>query len=130
MANKITIKKEKDEYTPGKFGQFSNKGFALAAQKLNKNGLLLWLYLCNNKDGYTIEVLRPTTVSNELGVTIDVAKSMTSPSKGYGELEEKGFIKDGVFYAEGVPKENESGAKESQESIVNLGVNKKDEFKF
>lgn len=108
---KIIIRKEREEYKPGKFGQFSHKGFALAAQKLNKSGLLLWLYLCNNADGYTIQVLRPTTISEELGVTIDVAKGMTSPSKGgYKELEEKGFIKDGVFYAEGVPAEEKKDA--------------------
>lgn len=100
---KITIKKDKKEYQPGKFGQFSKKGFALAAQKLNKDGLLLWLYLCNNMDGYTIQVLRPTTVSNELGISVDAAKKMTSPSRGYGELVREGFIKDDIFYPEGVP---------------------------
>jgi len=97
---KLIIKKEAAEYKPGKFGQFSNKGFALAAQKLNKNGLLIWLYLCNNKDGYELD-LSPTAVANALGVSADIAKSMTSPSKALGELEKAGFIKDGVFYAEG-----------------------------
>jgi len=120
MANKIIIKKELEEYKPGKFGQFSMKGFALAAQKLNKNGLLLWLYLCNNKDGYTIEVLRPTTVANELGVSIDVAKTMTSKSKGYGELERAGFIRDGVFYAEGVPKVEEGADEENPLPAVEM----------
>jgi hypothetical protein len=113
---KITIKKDKEEYKPGKFGQFSNKGFALAAQKLNKNGLLLWLYLCNNADGYTIQMLRPTTVSKELGISIDVAKKMTSTSQGYRELTEAGFIKDGIFYPEGVPK-NMQGDPKNMEGV-------------
>ena len=77
-------------------------------------GLLLWLYLCNNADGYTIQMLRPTTVSKELGISIDVAKKMTSTSQGYRELTEAGFIKDGIFYPEGVPK-NMEGVEEKEE---------------
>ena len=114
---KLIIKKEMEEYKPGKFGQFSNKGFALAAQKLNKNGLMMWLYLCNNKDGYTLD-LSPTAISNMLGVTIDVAKSMSGPKKGLAELESAGFIKDGVFYAEGVPAEKKEEVKPEKEVVT------------
>lgn len=117
MAKTLKIVKDSNEYTPGKFAQYSHKGFAIAAQTLNKNGLLLWLYLCNNKDGFDF-TLSPTAISNELGVSIDVAKSMTSAAKGLKELEAAGFIRDGKFYAEGldrgVEEQNEISSENSK----------------
>ncbi len=118
---KVTIKKDPEEYKPGKFGQFSNKGIALAAQKLNRYGLLLYLYLCDNKDGYVINVLSPTAISHAFGVTIDVAKGMTSAQKGYGELVREGFIKDDIFYPEGVPAEKpETKEEETNVKVINV----------
>ena len=117
MAKTLKIIKDAEEYKPGKFAQYSIKGFSLAAQKLNKNGLLLWLYLCNNKNGFDF-TLSPTAISNELGVSIDVAKSMTSAAKGLKELEAAGFIRDGKFYAEGfdqgIEEQNEISSENSK----------------
>lgn len=114
MAKTIKINKDMEEYKPGKFSQYSNKGFSLAAQKLNRYGLLLWLYLCNNKNGFEF-TLSPTAISNELGVSIDVAKSMTKATGGIKELEAAGFIRDGIFYAEGIPQESKEQSENSSE---------------
>ena len=122
MAKTLKIIKDAEEYKPGKFAQYSIKGFSLAAQKLNKNGLLLWLYLCNNKNGFDF-TLSPTAISNELGVSIDVAKSMTSAAKGLKELEAAGFIRDGTFYAEGF-------VQDAEEPIENSSKKNKNDFKF
>ena len=116
MAKTLKIIKDAEEYKPGKFAQYSIKGFSLAAQKLNKNGLLLWLYLCNNKDGFDF-TLSPTAIQNELGVSIDTAKNMTKTSGGMKELIEAGFIKDGIFYAEGLEKESKEQNKNSSEKL-------------
>lgn len=111
MAKTLKIVKDSNEYKPGKFSQFSEKGFKLAAQKLNKTGLLLWLYLCENRDGYSW-TLSPTAIVNELGVTSDVAKNMTKATGGIKELENAGFIVGDTFYAEGCPEADKSSAQE------------------
>lgn len=129
MAKTLKIVKDNNEYTPGKFAQYSNKGFALAAQTLNKNGLLLWLYLCNNKDGFEF-TLSPTAISNELGVTIDVAKSMTSTNKGLKELEAAGFIRDGKFYAEGFAQDIKEPVENSSENLEISSEKTKIGFEF
>ena len=82
----------------------------------------MWLYLCNNKNGFDF-TLSPTAISNELGVSIDVAKSMTSAVKGLKELEAAGFIKDGNFYAEGF-------VQDAKEPIENSSEKNKNDFKF
>lgn len=99
---KIKIEK-KDKYEPGTFFTISNESYIRAAQELNKNDLLLWLYLSGFKGGIEWD-LSPTAISNQLGISIDVAKAMTKSNGAYANLEKAGFIKDGVFYAEPLEK--------------------------
>lgn len=85
------------KYEPGEFFQISNKGLKAAAS-LNNNGLLLWLYLCKFKNG-TKWKISPQAISNELGITLDKAKKVSTI--GYQELVAANFIRDDIFYADG-----------------------------
>lgn len=112
-SDKTIIIKRKEKYEAGEFAQFSKKGLALAAQKLGKNGLILWMYLCENKNNYTFTI-SPTAMQNQLGLTEGTSKTMTKKDGAYDELVKAGFIRDGVFYADG-PEEDLIEPKEKKE---------------
>lgn len=105
-SDKTVIIKRKEKYEPGEFAQFSKSAFVTAAKKLSKNGLILWLYLCENKNGYKFTVSQ-TGIKTELELSEGVSKSITRAGGAFDELVKCGFIKDGVFFADGPESEEE-----------------------
>lgn len=91
VPNQRTIKICKPPTVPP-FLQVEHKNWAVAFKNLTRTAFGLYLYLCENQSGYSLE-FSPQAVRNELGC----AKSTICDA--YQELEKKKYIVDNKFYS-------------------------------
>lgn len=91
VPNQRTIKICKLPTAPP-FLQVEHKNWTAAFQNLTRSAFGLYLYLCENQPGYSLE-FSSQAVHNELGC----AKSTIS--EAYQELVKKQYIADGCFYS-------------------------------
>lgn len=90
VPNQRTIKIYKPPTVPP-FLQLENKYWTAAFKNLTRTAFGVYLYLCENQSGYTLE-FSPQAIHNELGC----AKS--TASEAFQELIQKGYIVGNNFY--------------------------------